>query len=47
MISKKCDAPQQNREQVAQAYFDKWAIEADIGVKNDSPVNFDNYLYVP
>ena len=28
-----CDALQQNREQVAQAYFEMWAIEVGIGVK--------------
>ena len=30
-----CDAFQQNREQVAQAYFEIWAIEVGMGVKSD------------
>ena len=34
-----CDALQQNREQVTQVYFEIWAIEVGIEVKNDSSVN--------
>ena len=35
-----CDALQQNREQVVQAYFEIWTIEVGIGVKNNSAVDF-------
>ena len=35
-----CDALQQNRKQVAQAYFEVWTIEVPWGVKNNSSVNF-------
>ena len=33
-----CDALQQNREQVAQAYFEIWAIEVAIWVKITHPL---------
>ena len=33
----KCDALQQNREQVAQANFEMWTSKVGIGVKNKSP----------
>ena len=37
-----CDTLQQNREQVAQAYFEKWIIEVVIGVsKNKSSADFE------
>ena len=44
-----CAALQQNREQVTQAYFEVWAIEAGIHieVKNNSSVNFEIFLYIP
>ena len=36
-----CVALQQNREQVAQAYFEIGSIEVGIGVKNNSFVDFE------
>ena len=36
-----CDALQQNREQVAQAYFEIWTTEVGTGMKNNSSVNFE------
>ena len=40
-LESRCDALQQNREQVALAYFEMWVIEVGIGVKNDSSVDFE------
>ena len=40
------DVLQQNGEQVAQAYFAIWAIEVGKGVKNDSSVDFEFFVYV-
>ena len=44
-----CDALQQNREQVAQAYFEIWTIEVGIEVKNNSSVDSEIYVffYIP
>ena len=39
-----CDALQQRREQVAQAYFEIWTIEVSIGVKNNSSVDFEIFV---
>ena len=39
-----CDALQQNREQVAHAYFEIWTIEVGIGVKNNSSVDFEIFV---
>ena len=36
-----CDALQQNREQVMQAYFEIWTIEIGIEVKNNSSTDFE------
>ena len=36
-----CDILQQNRKQVAEAYFRKWVIDGGIGMKNDSSVDFE------
>ena len=41
----KCDALQQNRKQVTQAYFEIWAIEVSIGVKNNSPADFKIFVF--
>ena len=41
-----CDALQQNREQVTQAYFEIWAIEVGIGVKNYSSVDFEIFDFL-
>ena len=41
-----CDALQQNREQVAQAYFEIWAIKVGIGVKNESSVDFEIFFFL-
>ena len=47
-LTHKCDALQQNREQVKHVYFETWAIEVGIGVKNDSSFEFEDYVfYVP
>ena len=40
-----CDALQQNREQVAQAYLKIWATEVGIAVKNDSSVALEFVLF--
>ena len=49
MRGKKCGfisfALQQNKEQVAQAYFEIWAIEVGIGVKDDSSVDFEMFVF--
>ena len=42
---KNCDALQQNRNQVVLEYFEIWAIEVGIGVKNDSPVKFEIFVF--
>ena len=39
------DALQQNREQVAQGYFEIWTIEVGIGVKNNSSVDFEMFAF--
>ena len=39
-----CDALQQNREQVAQAYFEIETIGVGIGVKNNSLVDFEIFF---
>ena len=36
-----CDGLQQNRKQVAQAYFEIWTTEVDIGFENISFINVD------
>ena len=41
-----CDALQQNREQVAQAYFEIWTITVGIGVKNNSSVDFEIFSFL-
>ena len=41
-----CDALQQNREQVAQAYFEIWAIEFGMVVKNDSSDDFEIFVFL-
>ena len=41
----KCDALQQTREQVAQAYFEIWTIEVSVGVKNNSSVDFEIFVF--
>ena len=41
-----CDGLQQNREQVAQAYFQIWAIEVGIGGENDSSVDFEIFVFL-
>ena len=40
-----CDALQQNKEQVAQAYFEIWAFEVSIGMKSDSSVDFEILIF--
>ena len=41
-----CDAAQQNREQVGQAYFEIRSIEVSIGVKNNSSVDFEIFGFL-
>ena len=45
LIALKCDALQQNREQVTQAYFEIRAIEVGTVVKTDSSVDFDFFFF--
>ena len=40
-----CDALQQNREQVARAYFQIWTNEVGIGVKNNPSVDFEIFVF--
>ena len=40
------DPLQQNREQVAQAYFEIWTIEVGLGVKNNSSVDFEIFVFL-
>ena len=44
--TRKCDALQQNREQVAQFYIEIWTIEVGIGMKNDSSVYFEIFVFL-
>ena len=41
-----CDALQQNREQMAQAYFEIWAIEVGIGVRNNSSIDSEIFVFL-
>ena len=41
-----CDALQQNKEQVAQAYFEIYTIEFGTGVKNNSSVDFEIFFFL-
>ena len=41
-----CDALQQNREQVTQTYFEIRAIEDGIGVKNNSSVDLEIFVFL-
>ena len=34
-------------EQVAQVYFEIWTIKVGIGVKNNSSVDFETFLFIP
>ena len=40
-----CDALQRNREKITQTYFEVWAIEVGIGLKNDSSVEIFVFLH--
>ena len=40
------DALQQTREQVTQAYFEIWAIEVGIGLKNNSYADFEIFVFL-
>ena len=40
-----CDALQQNKEQVTQAYFEIWTIKVGIGLKNNSSVDFQTFVF--
>ena len=40
-----CDALQQTREQVTQAYFEIWTIEVGIVVKNNLYVDFEIFFF--
>ena len=44
-ISDICDAPQQTREQVVQAYFEVWTVEVGIWVKNNLSVDFEIFVF--
>ena len=41
-----CGALQQNREQVTETYFEIWTIHVGIGVKNNSSVDFEIFVFV-
>ena len=41
-----CDTLQQNREQVAQTYFKLWIIKVGMGVKNNSSVDFEIFVFL-
>ena len=41
-----CGVLQQNRQQVAQVYFEIWTIELGIGVKNKSSVDFEIFAFL-
>ena len=46
LMRNRCDELQQNREQVAQVYFEIWTIEVCMWVKNDSSVDFEISVFL-